>query len=929
MAATPVVGRDDELGSIQEFLAEVEQGPTALVLSGDAGIGKTTLWEAGVEGARERFGRVLSHRSVEAEASLAFGGLSDLLEPVLEDVAPALPRLRRRALEVALLLAEPDEEPPDPRAIGLAFLDALRLLAEDGPVLVALDDLQWLDSSSALVVPLALRRLRDEPVGLLATLRTGPGSGATFEVERSFGEERLTRLSLSPLTLGALHNLLRDRLALELTRPELGRVLETSGGNPFFALELGQELVRTDTRPEAGTGLPVPDSLRGLLGGRLARLPADTNEVLLHAAALARPTLELVAGAVGDEPRVLEGLDAAAREGVIEVDDARVRFANPLLASICYEQAPPWKRRAVHRRLADAVPDLEERARHLALAAEGPDTAAAGDLDQAAEQAAARGATAAAAELCELSAALTADDSPLVRPRLLRAADFHRLAGAPERAAAMLERLLETVTPGPERADVLFALAGTRQRDAPSMVSLCDEALAEIGGDDARSARLLAYRSWARMFEGDVRAALADARAALQRAERVGEPTLVAVAITRVAQAEAYAAELTPGLIQRGVEIEEGHGLSLEYYESPRVALTRALMGSGELDRARTVLEALEANAAARGDDGTWRQVLWRLSQLEWLAGRWQQALSHANVAHELMEESRDGHTAGMLGRARALIEADLGLVDEARASAQAGLAAAEAMSDEFFAISSQGVLGRLDLELGNLNGAADYLRDLPGRLLSRGLNEPTAPVWADAIETLLALGELELARDYLDTYALHAERIASPWAVAAAARCRGLLRAAEGDADKAFSAFEHALEELRARPFPLEQARTLLCLGTTRRQAGQKKAAREALEQALAIFDELGARLWAEKARRELRRISGRRAAADDLTETELRVAELAARGRSNKEIAAELFMGTSTVEMHLSRVYRKLGVRRAGLAARLATLVDAAKEA
>ncbi len=149
MAATAVVGRDDELGSIQAFLAEVEQGPAALVLSGEAGIGKTILWEAGVEEARERFGRVLSHRSVEAEASLAFAGLSDLLEPVLEEVAADLPPPRRQALEVALLLVAPGDEPPDPRAIGLAFLDVLRLLAERGPVLVALDDLQWLDSSSA------------------------------------------------------------------------------------------------------------------------------------------------------------------------------------------------------------------------------------------------------------------------------------------------------------------------------------------------------------------------------------------------------------------------------------------------------------------------------------------------------------------------------------------------------------------------------------------------------------------------------------------------------------------------------------------------------------------------------------------------------------------------------------------------------------
>jgi ATP/maltotriose-dependent transcriptional regulator MalT len=919
MAARAVVGRDEELGSVEAFLAEVERGPAALVLSGEAGVGKTILWETGVEEARKRLGCVLCHRSVAAEASLAFGGLSDLLEPVLEEVAE-LPPLRRQALEVALLLAGPGDEPPDPRAIGLAFLDVLRLLAERGPVLVALDDVQWLDSSSALVVPLALRRLRDERIGLLATLRRAPETAVPFDLGRSFPEGRLRRLSVGPLSLGALHRLLRERLGLELTRPELARVSEASGGNPLFALELGRELVRTRTRPSGGMALRVPERLHELLGGRLARLPGATNDVLLHAAALARPTVELVA-AHGDREQVLLALDVAVREGVVELDDSRLRFAHPLLASICYEQAPLWKRRAVHQGLAAAISELEERARHLALAAEGPDAGVASELDLAAERAAARGAPAAAAELCELAAELTPADPALARQRRLRAANSHRLAGDPERAAAMLERLLAEVPSGVERADALYALALTRTTDAPTMVALCADALGEAAGDNVRSSRILAYRSFARMFEGDVPGALLDARTALERAEQADDPSLLAVAIARIAQAEAYAAEITPGLIERGVEVEEHLGLSLEYYESPRVALARVLMQTGELERARAILEALEARAAARGDEGTRQQVLGRLTQLEWLAGRWQRALGHTAVVYELLEQAQETHLVAHAGRIKGLIEVDLGLVEEARASATAGLAAARAMSDEFFTVTNLGVLGRLELAVGNLQAAGGHLRDLPGRLLSRGLYEPTAPVWADAIETLIALGELAQARAYLEAYELHSERLSSPWAVAAAARCRGLFAAAEGDPAAAFAALDHAVSELAGLPYPLERARTLLCLGVVRRQTQQKKVAREALEQALAIFDELGARLWAEKARAELRRIGGRRPTSAELTETERRVAALAAQGRSNREIAAELFMGVSTVEMHLSRAYRKLGVRRAGLAGRLAT--------
>jgi DNA-binding CsgD family transcriptional regulator len=245
-------------------------------------------------------------------------------------------------------------------------------------------------------------------------------------------------------------------------------------------------------------------------------------------------------------------------------------------------------------------------------------------------------------------------------------------------------------------------------------------------------------------------------------------------------------------------------------------------------------------------------------------------------------------------------------------------------MSDREWSALTRGVLGRLELALGDIEAALDYLRDLPAKLLSWGYNDPSAPLWADAIETLIVAGELGTARDYLQRYETSAQRVASPWAIAAVERCRGLLAGAEGDADAAFAAFERSLDELEGRPYPFERGRTLLCLGMVRRQAQQKKDAREALDQALSVFEELGARLWAEKARAELARISGRGPASDDLTETERQVATLASQGRANKEIAAALFMGVSTVEAHLSHVYRKLGVRRAGLAGRLAIPVD-----
>ena len=927
--AADVIGREEELGSIEAFLARSGDGPGALVLSGEPGIGKTTLWEAGVGEAERRVGRVLVHRSAEAEAALSFTGLSDLLVPVFPEVASELAPLRRRALEVALLLAEPGKEAPDPRAIGLALLDVLRMLAEREPVVLALDDLQWLDPSSAGTLQMVLRRLHDERIAVLATVRTAPDATVPAELDRAFAAERLVRLPLGPLSVAALHHLLRERVGLELTRPELVRVQEASAGNPFFALELGRELVRTGSRPTAGKVLPVPDSLYELLGGRLARLPTDTGDVVLFAAALARPTVDLVVAAHGHRETVVEALGTAAREGVIELDDSQLRFAHPLLASICYEQAPIWKRRAIHGALARAVADVEERARHMALSVDGPDAVAASYLEAATEQAAARGATAAAAELSELAADLTPGDPALERQRRLGAAKFHRLAGDGAHAVLLLEQILTEAPEGLERSDVLLELASTLKADPQTEIERLDEALANAAGDEIRQTRILGFRGWIRVFQADIDAALADTRAALAKAERIGDPALIAAAIGGLATAEGRAGDVTPGLVERGVEIEQRLALRLQYNESPSVSLSRRLAGLGDLDRARALLEEIETKAAARGDERLRAQARGARARIEWFAGNWQLALDLADEANEL-RVSPKRHEIGLIVRLRALVEADLGLDEQARASAEAALKTSEEMSDREWAILSVGVLGRLEFALGHLDAALGYVRELPGELLSKGYKDPTAPVWGDAIEILVAGGELEQASAYLAQYESSSRRAGSPWAVAVASRCRGLLASAEGEPAAALAAFERSLAEIAELPYPFERGRTLLACGTVLRQGQQRKAARDALEQALAVFEELGARLWAKKARAELGRISGRRTSPDELTETEQRVAELAAQGRTNKEIASELFMGVSTVEAHLSRVYRKLGLRsRTELAGRISPVARVVRAA
>ncbi|MET1018442.1 MAG: ATP-binding protein, partial [Microterricola sp.] len=271
--ATAVIGRDQELGAIQAFVDRLREGPAVLVLSGEAGIGKTILWEAGVTAAGSQL--VLAHRSVEAESALPFIGLSDLLTPVFDDVAPSLASPRRHALEVALLLSEPGDASVNPGAVGLAVADALKRLALESPVVLAIDDLHWLDSSSAAVLQVALRRLSEERVGFMATLRDGPEAIAPFDLERSFPEKRLSRLALGPLSIAGVHHLLKERLELELSRPALVRVREATGGNPLFALELGRELMRTNAVLPADTRMTLPDSLARLLRHRLDGLGQD------------------------------------------------------------------------------------------------------------------------------------------------------------------------------------------------------------------------------------------------------------------------------------------------------------------------------------------------------------------------------------------------------------------------------------------------------------------------------------------------------------------------------------------------------------------------------------------------------------------------------------------------------------------------------
>jgi len=901
-----LIGREAELARVDGFLAGALAGPARLLIAGEPGAGKTALWEAALARAVATGARTLVHRAVEAESPLSLVALTDLLAAPLQEVADRLTPPRLRTLQVSLLLADaPAGYAVDGRALGVAVLDALRALASDAPLLVAADDLQWVDRSSAEALRFALRRLEGAPVSLLATVRTA-WDAAPSTVSWALAEDVL---ELGPLTLAAVYRLVRDRLGIRLPRPALVRLYERSAGNPLLSLQLARQRSRG--------GADLSGSIAELVATRLDELPERAREVLLTAAALRTPgvaALERVLGAA----EVGDALEAAA--GVLTVEDGRVRFVHPLFASVLYEGAAPWRRRAAHASAARATDDEEERARHRALACDGPDAAVAAGLVEASERAERRGALVEALDLAELSVALTPDGDAGGTSRLLRAADLNRLAGDRERARAILGGLLASLR-GPERADALFTVARCRTDDLATLLSLCDEALAVVADDDRRATEILAFRSWMRILAGDGAGALDDARHALDRAERIGDARLLARAIARAGMAEMWMLDETPGLLERGIELERRLERPLEVHESPRVALGRRALCRQQLDAARELFGEAAAAAEAAGDEATRGHVLFHLVQLETDAGVWERALEHAAAGLEIADQLGDRQLRGMLLNVQAYVLALRGQVAEARAAAAEGRAIARELGDELFALQHDDVVGALELGLGDVEAAARVLRGLPDRLLGAGMWEASDMAWPNAIEVLVERGEVEEAQRLLERFGELARRSGGPWALAVAARCRGLLAAAKAEPAAASAAFGEALRRHGEIDRPFDLARTLLCVGRVARRARRKAEARDALERALELFERLGAQPWARAARTELARIPGRRRVGEGLTPAERQTAELAAAGLSNREIAGRLFVSRHTVEAHLSSVYRKLGIdSRRGIEAALA---------
>ena len=826
--ASSVLGREKELHAVGRFLDSLTEGPSACVFEGEAGIGKTALWREAVASARTASLRVLRCAPAEVEAAFSYSSLADLLEGVESDVFAALPAPQRDALEVALLRAGRADAVAGQRAVATGALSVLAHLASSSPVVVAIDDVQWLDGATARVLEFAARRLEGRPVGFLLSLRTPSSNSAPLGLDRSLADERLERVRVGALSAGALHQLIKARLGCTFSRAALLRIHSATEGNPFFALELASSLQDAGA-PVAGEALPVSDDVRALVASGLRTLPAPTREMLLTAAAMTNPTVGVLRRAVrASSKQMLARLAGAEAARVLVVEGESVRFSHPLFASAIYAAASSDERREAHRRLAALAANTEERARHLALCTEEPDGAVASTVAEAAREVRRRGAPGSAVELAELAIRLTpADAFGEHDERALELAYYLVEAGDAERAREVLLTVAER--PGPQHARALLDLAaldywGEGSRPA---VARCEQALAAAAAEPALVAACHAELAVYCDFDSD--RCEQHARAALELLDAQGEaadPDALIDALLATTRASLLTGRGLPtDTIERAFDAESRAEQSI-HRSRVGAQLAQWLKYVDDFDGSRARLEHALSQSVAVGDESSMPNELMHLAQLECWSGNWPLASRYAAESVELAEQS--GQSFGGPPAMRALIDAHLGNVEEAR-SVERHLAGAEGTP---LAVPLHRALGFLQLSLGDPAGAEFHLSRTLEIAESFGIREPAVyRVHADLIEALIATGELSRAEAVLNDLEQRAKATRIPWSLATGARCRGLLLTAHGELDAAERSLESALRKHDQLPMPFERGRTLLVLGLLQRRRNERRRAHESLD--------------------------------------------------------------------------------------------------
>jgi DNA-binding CsgD family transcriptional regulator len=896
-------GRDPERSIIGGLLEGARESRSdVLVIRGEAGVGKSAL----LEDARERASdmRVLACTGVEAESALPFAALHQLLRPVLRHLERA-PQPQADALRGALGLAA--GRGVDRFLVSLAVLNLLAEAAEQRPLLCLVDDAHWLDDASADALVFVARRLEAEGIVLLFAAREG-------EV-REFDAPELAELRLAGLDADAAGALL-DRYAGSALLPETrARLFEATGGHPLALLELPSTLSEAQLAGDEPllTPLPVSARLERAFLARVRVLPEETQTLLLVAAADDTGELSTVLRAAALLDVGAEALDAAEAAQLATLRDGLLELRHPLVRSAIYQGAPLSKRQAAHRALASVLEgdaEADRRAWHRAAASIGPDPAVVEELEKAAVRARRRSGFVAASLAYERAAALTPEECERVR-LLAAAAENAWFGGRLERTRMLLERARPLASEPLQRADIdrylgLVELTGGMPAEACRLLVGSAAAVASVDGE--RALQLLNLASVAAFYADDGGAAVTIAELA-REVDVEDTPFARALVELLVGLGARYAGDLPRAAASLRSALSLEAKLESDALDAPQVALLfggRAAMYLGDDEAARRSAQLAAAQMRAEGALGLLTPILPRLVHAEMWAGRWPAASANAREGLRLAREIGQFDLVAYQLVLLALIAAHRGQEDECRSLAAQAHELAAARRFTLVASLANWALALLELELGRTQEAFLRAREIsttPSVLSLAGL---------DWIEAAVRAGEVATAHEWLAYYEPWAELAGAAWARAVALHARALLADENEESDRLFEA---ALDMHAQAARPFERARTELAFGEFLRRARRPREAREHLRAALDGFEALGAELWAERARVELRASgqTARRRVADtrgQLTEQELQIAHFVAQGLSNREVAAQLFLSPRTIAAHLRNIFRKLGI-------------------
>lgn len=895
-------GRRIEAAAVERLIAGARSSQSgALVVRGEPGVGKSALLVHAEEQATDM--RVLRSVGIEAESELAFAGLHQLLHPVL-DRLERLPEPQVAALGGALGLRQASVG--DRFLVGVGVLSLLAEAGEEAPLLAVIDDAHWLDQPSADALTFAARRLEAEGVVLLfAALEGGV---------RQFEAPGLAELTLRGLDRKPANELLAERVRSPLAPAVRDRLVDSSGGNPLALIELPTLLSDAQLAGREALPDPLPESaeMEWAFSERARRLPPTVQTLLLLVSADDSGRLATVVDAaamLGVEP---SAFDLAETVGLIQVSDGGVAVRHPLIRSALYRGATSRQRRDVHRVLAEVLDreqDADRRAWHRAAAALGEDDNVAQELELTAERARRRSGFAAAARALERAAELSGDDEARGR-RLVRAAEDAWLAGRPEHALALIARTAHLVTDPLVRADVVH-LRGTIELrcgvPADALVTLSGGAAEIAAMAPAKATEMLIEAGQSASYAGDAAQIVEMGRRAktLLRADDADQHFSVDVT--------AGVGSLLAGDARQAVPLlREALELAAQFQDPRRLVL--AGVCAGYLGDEATELE-LYWRAATRareeGGVGTLPYVLEYLARAEAVSGRYAAAAAHASEGLRLASETGQQNSICHMRASLALIAAAQGREDDCRAHAAEALAQAGSRGLGYQAALAEWALARLALGLGRSAEALALLEQIARAGVGAGHPFVKLVSTPDLVEAAVRVADTGRAQTALAGFERFAQETAPPWALALAARCRGLLSAGS-------TANHHFREALRwhgesARLF--DRARTELVFGESLRRAGRRNEARTQLRAALEAFERAGATSWSERARSELR-VSGATArkripsAIDQLTPQELQVTQFVAEGATNKEVAARLFLSPRTIDYHLRKIFTKLGI-------------------